>query len=152
MQPQHRFASAAEMSAAIDQALQRRASLADVMARSVPNRMGTAPSGPIHGPSGDAHAVAQVAAPPGPVPIPGAGQMPISGPASMPSSGPVAMPHSGPVTGPVTGPSIGPSLAPAIASGAMANRVDGQAPTDLALDAVTRGADIPPTRRRTVPP
>jgi len=166
-QPQHRFASAAEMSAAIDQALQRRASLADVMARSVPNRMGTAPSGPIHGPSGDAHAVPQVAtasgwnvpegsapvaSPSGPVPIPGSGQMPISGPAAMPSSGPVAMPHSGPVTGPVTGPSIGPSLAPAIASGAMANRVDGQAPTDLALDAVPRDADIPPTRRRTVPP
>ncbi|MEO6773288.1 MAG: serine/threonine-protein kinase, partial [Kofleriaceae bacterium] len=34
-QPQHRYASAAEMSAAIDQALQRRASMAELMARAV---------------------------------------------------------------------------------------------------------------------
>ncbi|HEY6035968.1 MAG TPA: protein kinase [Kofleriaceae bacterium] len=155
-QPQHRFASAAEMSAAIDQALQRRASLADVMARSVPNRMGTAPSGPIV----DSHSAPQVAtasgwnvpegsapiAPPS-GPVPGSGQLPMSGPGTtlpMASSGPVAMAHSGPVTG--------PTPAPGSASDAMANRLDGQAPTDLALDAVPREADIPPTRRRTVPP
>jgi serine/threonine-protein kinase len=46
-QPQHRFASAAEMSAAIDQAVQRRASMADLMGRAVPQRAGTAPSGPF---------------------------------------------------------------------------------------------------------
>jgi len=137
--PQHRYASAAEMSAAIDLALQRRANLADVMARSVPNRMGTAPSGPFAESSDPAarpildQSGSRVATASGwNVPEASAGTAPISGPVPVPASGPIS--------------------APVIASDAMANRVDGQAPTDLALDAVPHDVEIPPTRRRTVPP
>jgi serine/threonine-protein kinase len=45
--PPHRFANAAEMSSAIDQAIGKRASTAEMMARSVPQRAATTPSGRI---------------------------------------------------------------------------------------------------------
>ncbi|MEO6774921.1 MAG: hypothetical protein ABI467_18275, partial [Kofleriaceae bacterium] len=96
-QPQHRYASAAEMSAAIDQALQRRASMAELMARAVPQR---AP------------------------------------------------------TDPATRPVLDPSGA-RLATASGWTMPDGQAPTALALDAIDaipRDVELPPTRRRTVPP
>jgi len=135
-QPQHRFASAAEMSAAIEQAVHKRASMAGLMARAVPQRAGTGPSGPIVDPSSGRVATAS------------GWNLPDGSAPMQPSSGPVPMPGSGPVSAPVvasnamanSGPNSGP------------NPVDVQAPTALALDAVPHEADIPPTRRRTVPP
>ncbi|MEO8552427.1 MAG: protein kinase [Kofleriaceae bacterium] len=105
--PAHRFASAADMSGAIDQAITRRASMADAIARAVPYR-GSA-SGPLQvDPS------ARIATESG---------------WDLPS---------------------GPNPAPDPAS-AMANAVDPQAHTDLALGALPPDG-VPPTRRRTVPP
>jgi serine/threonine-protein kinase len=144
-QPQHRFASAAEMSAAIDQALQRRANLAGIMGRAVPQRAESSDPSvrPVIDPSG-----ARVATASGWNVPEGSGSQPGSGPMAYPPSGPVPMPASGPVpmhaSGPNSAPHTGPNSAPQIASGAMANSGP--------LDAVPRDADIPPTRRRTVPP
>jgi eukaryotic-like serine/threonine-protein kinase len=129
-QPVHRYASAAEMSAAIDQAIQRRASMADLMGRAVPQRAESSDPSvrPVIDPSG-----ARVATASGwNVPEGSAPMQPPSGPLPMHASGP----HSAPMSA--------PNSAPHIASGAMANSGP--------VDAVPRDADIPPTRRRTVPP
>jgi serine/threonine-protein kinase len=147
-QPVHRYASAAEMSAAIDQALQRRASMADLMGRAVPQRAGTAPSGPFAESSDPAAR---------PILDPSGARVATASGWNVPEGSAPMQPPSGPMqppSGPVPMYASGPNSAPQIASGAMANsgpnRVDGHAPGDL--DAVPRDADIPPTRRRAVPP
>jgi serine/threonine protein kinase len=153
--PAHRFASAAEMSAAIDRAVGRRASTAEVMARSVPQRAPTTPSGRIE--SSNAAKVATesgwnvVSEVSDSQVVDAQSQSMFGAPAA--SSAPViaaaAMANSAPIGVPTTGQPIDSRP-----------NADSLAQTKIALDTVAMlgsgsvpaPIDIPPTRRRTVPP
>jgi len=109
--PAHRFASAAEMSGAIDQAITRRASLAETMARAVPQRGPS--SGPL--PAQIDPSVPKIATESGWNLPAGPG----SGPAmSGPNAGYPPAPMSGPGSGPaMSGPNAGYPPAPMFGPG-----------------------------------
>ena len=143
--PAHRFASAAEMSGAIDQAITRRASLAETMARAVPQR------GPSSGPlpaqidpsvpkiatesgwnlpagpgSGPAMSGPNAGYPPAPMFGPGSGPASSGSPDGYPPgtmTGPnsgsvhVQVQTSGPGSGSQPAPMTGPGSGPAVMSG-----------------------------------
>jgi serine/threonine protein kinase len=202
--PQHRYESAAEMAAAIDQAVGKRASTGEMMARAVPQRAATTPSGRVTTPPSEAKLatesgwnVPEVSASQvveatthsmfdAPVVTPSqiiAAQRAASQPESpmTPSQTIAAQRAASQPESPMFGappgsfdsgsgsidsnaaPTLPLDSRPNVAPRASSQPIDTHAPTDLALHKLDDGSmfgsggvptpiDVPPTRRRSVPP
>ncbi len=122
--PAHRYENAAEMSAALDQALARRAGTAELMARAVPQfstegatgpRPGGPPSAKVATASGwNLPGDPSLARPGGPeIPVIGApSSRPIPAPYGAPTSGPIPAPYGAPTSGPIPAPYGAPTSGP----------------------------------------